>query len=61
MEKTSLSKSENSWLKKPDVVSKVAQYSFASFADYITEWNDLSFPGATCGSGIRGGDRARSD
>ncbi|WP_414855706.1 hypothetical protein [Paenibacillus sp. VT-400] len=25
MEKTSLSKSENSWLKKPDVVSKGAQ------------------------------------
>ena len=61
IEKTSLSNSGNYWLKKPDFVSKGAQYSFASFADYITEWNDLSFPGATCGSGIRGGDRARSD
>ncbi|HBU80988.1 MAG TPA: abortive phage infection protein [Paenibacillus sp.] len=38
IEKTFLSKSENSWLKKPDVVSKGAQYSFASFADHITDW-----------------------
>lgn len=38
IDKTFLSKSENSWLKKPDIVSKGAQYSFASFADYITEW-----------------------
>ncbi|WP_017811624.1 AIPR family protein [Paenibacillus shenyangensis] len=40
LDKTFLSKSENSWLKKPDVVSKGAQYSFASFADHITEWLD---------------------
>ncbi|MEK5377288.1 AIPR family protein [Paenibacillus sp. FSL P2-0173] len=38
IDKTFLSKSENSWLRKPDVVSKGAQYSFASFADHITEW-----------------------
>ncbi|MFB5762936.1 AIPR family protein [Paenibacillus medicaginis] len=38
LDKTFLSKSENSWLRKPDVVSKGAQYSFASFADHITGW-----------------------
>lgn len=38
LDKTFLSKSENSWLQKPDVVSKGAQYSFSYFADYITDW-----------------------
>jgi hypothetical protein len=38
LEKTFLSKSENSWLQKPDVVSKGAQYSFSSFAEFITNW-----------------------
>lgn len=38
IDKTFLSKSENSWLRKPEVVSKGAQYSFASFADHITEY-----------------------
>ena len=37
IDKTFLSKSENAWLQKPDVVSKGAQYSFASFAEIITE------------------------
>lgn len=38
LDKTFLSKSENSWRQKPDIVSKGAQYSFSAFADYITEW-----------------------
>lgn len=37
VDKTFLSKSENAWLQKPDVVSKGAQYSFADFALYITD------------------------
>ena len=36
IDKTFLSKSENVWLQKPDIVSKGAQYSFASFAESIT-------------------------
>lgn len=36
IEKTFLSKSENAWLQKPDIVSKGAQYSFSHFADEIT-------------------------
>lgn len=36
LDKTFLSKSENAWLQKPDIVSKGAQYSFASFAENIT-------------------------
>ncbi|MCM3572276.1 AIPR family protein [Mesobacillus subterraneus] len=38
LDKTFLSKSENSWLQKPNIVSKGAQYSFSAFADYITHW-----------------------
>lgn len=37
IDKTFLSKSENAWLQKPDIVSKGAQYSFSSFAEIITE------------------------
>lgn len=37
LDKTFLSKSENTWLQKPDVVSKGAQYSFADFAVYISD------------------------
>lgn len=37
IDKTFLSKSENTWLQKPDAVSKGAQYSFADFATYIGE------------------------
>lgn len=36
IDKTFLSKSENSWMQKPDVVSKGAQYSFSYFAENIT-------------------------
>ncbi len=36
IDKTLLSKSENVWLQKPDIVSRGAQYSFASFAESIT-------------------------
>nr|WP_317936745.1 AIPR family protein [Sporosarcina aquimarina] len=36
IEKTFLAKSENSWLKKPNIVSKGAQYSFVEFADKTT-------------------------
>jgi len=36
IDKTFLSKSENVWLQKPDIVSRGAQYSFASFAESIT-------------------------
>jgi AIPR protein len=38
LDKTFLSKSENSWLQKPELVSRGAQYSFSTFADYITNW-----------------------
>lgn len=40
-DKTFLSKSENSWLQKPHVVSKGAQYSFKEFADSITDQLEL--------------------
>ncbi|MDM8514574.1 AIPR family protein [Desulfobacterales bacterium HSG16] len=36
-DKTFLSKSENAWMQKPDVVSKGAQYSFSKFAKNITD------------------------
>ncbi len=36
IDKTFLSKSENVWLQKPDIVSKGAQYGFANFAENIT-------------------------
>lgn len=36
IDKTFLSKSENAWLQKPDIVSKGAQYSFSYFAENIT-------------------------
>jgi hypothetical protein len=36
-DKTFLSKSENAWLQKPDVVSRGAQYSFSVFAKDITD------------------------
>ncbi len=35
-DKTFLSKSENAWLQKPDVVSRGAQYCFSEFAKNIT-------------------------
>lgn len=38
IDKTFLSKSENAWLQKPEIVSRGAQYSFSSFAEYITDW-----------------------
>ncbi|KZS47067.1 abortive phage infection protein [Paenibacillus glucanolyticus] len=38
LDKTFLSKSENAWLQKPEIVSRGAQYSFSAFADYITNW-----------------------
>jgi hypothetical protein len=37
LDKTFLSKSEMSWLRKPEVVSRGAQYSFSYFADEIAE------------------------
>jgi hypothetical protein len=37
-DKTFLSKCENVWRQKPDIVSKGAQYSFVEFADHITGW-----------------------
>lgn len=37
LDKTSLAKSEMSWLRRPEVVSKGAEYSFKYFADNITE------------------------
>lgn len=37
LDKTFLAKSENSWLQKPSVVSKGAQYSFDSFRIAITD------------------------
>ncbi|RUL53947.1 AIPR family protein [Lysinibacillus antri] len=37
VDKTFLSKSENAWLQKPDIVCRGAQYSFADFAVYITD------------------------
>jgi len=36
LDKTFLSKSENVWLQKPEIVSRGAQYSFALFAENIT-------------------------
>lgn len=36
IDKTFLSKSENSWLMKPHIVAKGAQYSFVAFAEYMT-------------------------
>lgn len=36
LDKTFLAKSENSWSRRPDVVSKGAQYSFMYFADQIS-------------------------
>lgn len=45
IDKTFLSKSENAWLQKPDIVSKGAQYSFSLFADRVTnllEENNLA-------------------
>jgi len=45
IDKTFLSKSENVWRRKPDIVSKGASYSFNEFAKYITdqlEKDDLS-------------------
>ncbi len=38
LDKTFLSKSENAWLQKPEIVSRGAQYSFSAFADHITMW-----------------------
>ena len=38
LDKTFLSKSENVWLQKPEIVSRGAQYSFSSFAEHITDW-----------------------
>jgi hypothetical protein len=37
LDKTFLSKSENAYLQRPDIVSKGAQYSFAYFAENITK------------------------
>lgn len=37
IDKTLLAKSENTWLKKPWIVAKGAQYSFAEFAEQTTE------------------------
>lgn len=37
LDKTFLSKSENVWFQRPDIVSKGAQYSFALFAQNITD------------------------
>lgn len=37
IDKTFLAKSESTWLQKPHVVSKGAQYCFSDFATYITE------------------------
>jgi AIPR protein len=37
LDKTFLAKSEVSWMRKPNVVSKGAQYSFAYFADNVTK------------------------
>lgn len=45
IDKTFLAKSENSWLQKPHIVSRGAQYSFNEFADDITaelEKNNLA-------------------
>ncbi|MFT9494161.1 AIPR family protein, partial [Anaerosolibacter sp.] len=38
LDKTFLSKSENAWLQKPEIVSRGAQYSFSSFAEHVTDW-----------------------
>lgn len=37
IDKTFLSKSENVWLQRPDIVSRGAQYSFSAFAETITD------------------------
>lgn len=37
VDKTFLSKSENTWLQKPDIVSRGAQYSFSDFANFVTD------------------------
>lgn len=37
IEKTFLAKSENSWNRKPHIVSKGAQYSFGEFANSVTD------------------------
>lgn len=37
IDKTFLSKSENSWFMKPHIVAKGAQYSFVEFAEYMTK------------------------
>lgn len=37
LDKTFLSKCENAWLQKPDIVAKGAEYSFSSFANEITD------------------------
>lgn len=37
LDKTFLSKSENTWLQKPNIVSRGAQYSFKEFADKVTD------------------------
>ncbi len=45
LDKTFLSKSENTWLQKPSIVSRGAQYSFKEFADTVTsilEKDDLA-------------------
>lgn len=40
IDKTFLSKSENSWLQKPYIVSRGAQYCFGDFANYIGDLLD---------------------
>ena len=37
LDKTFLAKSEVSWMKRPDIVSRGAQYSFSHFADTVTQ------------------------
>lgn len=37
LDKTFLAKSEVSWMRKPEIVSRGAQYSFSYFADTVTE------------------------
>lgn len=36
VDKTFISKTEMSWLQRPDIVSKGSQYSFSVFADYVS-------------------------
>lgn len=39
--KTTMSKVQNTWMMKPDVVSKGSQFNFKNFADHITkEWDN---------------------